>query len=179
MAFSMRIVCFVDSDFSDDYALLRLDETLFLQYNCGKGYNVDTEVPNTLTITRAKGEMEVSERLASLAPGRSYAFLSGIEENWGIRVCSIHRGDIDYAEISVYRADEQHRCAVEQDGGRSSKTIWALVVSCIVLACTILAGVFYQQYFRGISVSSMGRKRHTSPNLPGKLLKTIPKESTC
>lgn len=190
----MRLACFVDSDLSDDYALLRLDETLFLQYNCGKYYNVDTEVPNTVTVTRATSPMEVSVRLASLHAGESHYFTSYSDENWSIRACSIHRGEIDYADISVHRVEEPHQCATSGQAGGSigSAVIWTLVAGCVVLACMILAAIRGLEYFWAVCLCSVCHKGNTalSTNVrptkkhPGKASgerkkpKLLPKEST-
>jgi hypothetical protein len=193
-AFAMRLACFVDSDFSEDFALLRLDETLFLQYNCGKDYNVDTEVPNTVTVTRATSPAAVSVRLASLRSGQSHNFPSYSNENWSIKVCSVHRGDIDYAEISVHRVEERHLCANSERTGSRTAMICTLVVGCVVLASMILAAIVGVEYFWAICLCSTCQKGSTKssktkvwPSLKHsgkarherKTPKRLPKESTC
>lgn len=192
----MRLACFVDSDFSDDYALLRLDNTLFLQYNCGKDYNIDTEVPNTVTVTRATSPEEVSVRLASLHSGQSHHFTSFRDENWSIKVCLVHRGDIDYADISVHRVEEQNQCAnSNQAGGRAigSGMIWTLVVGCTVLAGMILTAAIGVDHVWAMCLRSMCHKGSTNSSKaivravkqPGKARderktpKRLPKELAC
>lgn len=189
----MRLACFVDVDFSDDYALLRLDNILYLQYNCGKAYNIDTEVPNTLTITRAAGEREVSERLASLRSGKIYEYVSTKDEYWNIQLCSIHQGNVDYAEISVHRSGEEHHCnnlsisnatpwSVKVGGAMRSDNVWVLILGCCILACLILAAFFGLQSAFGCCFCHLfdrsPMKRH-----PGKAYeerkKQMRKESSC
>lgn len=175
----MRLACFVDADLSDDYVLLRLDHSLYLQYNCRKAYNVDTEVPNTLTITRASSEREVSERLASLRSGKTYEYLSVDNENWIIQVCTTYRGKVDYADLSVHRSGEEHQCedlslsnatpwSGQVGGAIRSENVWILVIGCCVSACFILAAVFGLQYAFGCFCRCCLFPHSSSKKHPGK-----------
>jgi hypothetical protein len=111
-----RLVSFVhysdhDSMFHDDVVLIRAGSNLFIQYNRAKGYNEDTDMPDTVTITEAESIDAVSNRVAALYAGESYAFNNFDFQNNTliIEVCSLVQFaaeyTLDYGIVSIYLDD--------------------------------------------------------------------------
>jgi hypothetical protein len=119
-----RLVSFVHySDdiamYDDDVVLIRVGN-LYIQYNRAKMYNVDADVPNTVTITYAKSNDDVSDRVAALAEGE--LFLYSNYENGRtltIQVCSMVQYEstqLDFSIVRIYLDDEmrdQSICNIE------------------------------------------------------------------
>ena len=120
-----RLVSFVHySDSSDpmlhtDAVLIRIGN-LYLQYNRAKSYNVDADMPNTVTITHAIADDDVSDRLAALSAGEMFQYLYSTSTALNspnqnrfliVQVCSAlkyNTSQIDYATIRVYFSDEDN-----------------------------------------------------------------------
>ena len=120
-----RLVSFVhysdsnDQMLENDAVLIRIGN-LYVQYNRAKSYNVDTEMPNTVTITHAIADDDVSDRLAALLEGEIFEYLysTSATSNSGntnrylvVQVCSAVQYDaaqMDYATIRVYFSDDDN-----------------------------------------------------------------------
>ena len=83
--------------------LLRIDH-IYIQFNCAHEYNIDAEVPNTVTFTWASSDTSPSNRLAALAEGQSYAHEFEARDVWVFQVCSTGRsGDqVTAATLSIH-----------------------------------------------------------------------------
>eukprot|EP00977_Amphora_coffeiformis_P019500 scaffold7303_cov153-Amphora_coffeaeformis.AAC.11 len=106
-----------------EVVLLRLGQTLFLQYNRAKGFHRQTGTPNTVTIVYAEHDEDSSTRVASLEVGDIYEYVGyprhgerGQDEepddNLGLVVALCRLGvddsgavPIDYAEVVVQWRD--------------------------------------------------------------------------
>jgi hypothetical protein len=111
-----RLVSFVhyssDALSDDDVVLIRIGN-LYLQYNRAKLYNVDTDLPDTVTITYAASEEDASDRLAALSDGERWAY-----RNWDdghslvVQVCSMEQfesaSQFDFAIVRIYMDDGVH-----------------------------------------------------------------------
>jgi hypothetical protein len=120
-----RLISFVhysdsnDQMLVDDSVLIRIGN-LYLQYNRAKYYNIDTDMPNTVTITHAIADDDVSDRLAALSTGQTYEYRysasildSTANQNrfLVIRVCSAvqyNTSQMDYATVRIYFSDEDN-----------------------------------------------------------------------
>jgi hypothetical protein len=99
---------------TDDVVLLRVGN-LYIQYNRAKGYNIDTASPDTVTITHALGDNEVSTALAALKPLESFS-----SPNFGktgtalvIQVCEVVKeavGTLDYATVNIHFENQKSLC---------------------------------------------------------------------
>ena len=107
-----RLVAFVDygdeSLHHDDLVLIRVGN-LYIQYNRAKGYNINSEKPNTVTITKAESDNDVSDSVAALLAGESYSYHNYDEDGNRliIEVCSLHLdpSGVDYGFVSIYHDD--------------------------------------------------------------------------
>lgn len=93
--------------FHDDVVLIKVGN-LYIQYNKAKGYNMDADMPDLVTITEATSFDDVSDRLAALAEGERYAYASFDKFNNTliIEVCSLlpfsAGNQMDYGIVSIY-----------------------------------------------------------------------------
>ena len=115
----LRLVSFVDYQhpalLNGDAVVVRVGESLFLQYNRAKGFNAEVGEPDTVTITHAEGPNRFSYALAALHAGQSYnaADLNGTF--WTIEVCALLNvpTTLDYAIVNIradniYDSDDQN-----------------------------------------------------------------------
>jgi hypothetical protein len=123
-----------------DVFVLRVGTDLYLQYNRAKGYNRDTDVPDTVTVTYALAATAVSHRLAALAAGETYVYRDGNysvgqeRQRWiVIAVCELTKsweGQVDYAIVSIHAGrDTRSGCPVEPlapnvTNGTRQPTVW-------------------------------------------------------
>ena len=82
----------------------------YLQYNRAKLYNFQTEEKDTVTVTRADSEEAVSERLATLTTGQSFAGVQvGALNSLAVAVCEVTVSEsndvIDYAVVRFHLGD--------------------------------------------------------------------------
>ena len=89
---------------------------MFIQYNLAQSYNEDAEEPNTVTVTEAVGQEEVSIRLAALSSGESYAVYDGTDRIFVVEVCSIQNtvGRPPYAFVSIHRERDGSQCSEDR-----------------------------------------------------------------
>ena len=89
---------------------------MFIQYNLAQSYNEDAEEPNTVTVTEAVGQEEVSVRLAALSSGESYAVYDGTDRIFVVEVCSIQNtvGRPPYAFVSIHRERDGSQCSEDR-----------------------------------------------------------------
>jgi hypothetical protein len=120
-----RLVSFVhycdDNDqlLRNDAVLIRIG-SLYLQYNRAKNYNMDTDMPNTVTITHAIADDDVSDRLAALSAGETFEYMYSASSAYDsanqnryliVQVCSAvqyNTSQIDYAMIRIYFRDDDN-----------------------------------------------------------------------
>ena len=113
-----RLVSFVhysdaDAPASDDVVLIRIGN-LYLQYNRAKFYNIDTDVPNTVTIVHVASDEDVSDRLAALSDGEllEYRNYNDSGQTLVVQVCSMVQYESanqwDYSILRIYIDDGVH-----------------------------------------------------------------------
>jgi hypothetical protein len=120
-----RLVSFVhysddDQMYDDDVVLIRVGN-LYIQYNRAKRYNIDADMPDTVTITHAVTDEDVSDRLSVLSHGEKFAYETFDEQNHilVIQVCSMVIADtsqIDYAIVRIYYDDGNPNVSTCNDG---------------------------------------------------------------
>ena len=100
----------------NDTVLIRTG-SLYIQFNRAKSYNIDTDMPNTVTITHAIFDDDVSDRLAALSAGETFEYpytastTGSASRNVIIQVCSVTQYEtlqMDFATIRIYFSDEQN-----------------------------------------------------------------------
>lgn len=91
--------------------LLRI-EHIYIQFNCAKDYNLDAEVPNTVTLTHAVSDRSPSDRLAALSKGQSYVYNFGNSGTWTFQVCSIGNKDdeVTASVLSIHSSNSESAC---------------------------------------------------------------------
>ena len=107
----------VDQMLDDDIVLIRIGN-LYVQYNRAKSYNINTDMPNKVTITHAIADDDVSERLTALSVGETFEYLytaSTTNANQNrllmIQVCSAvlyETSQMDYAIVRIYFNDDRN-----------------------------------------------------------------------
>jgi Gametolysin peptidase M11 len=121
-----RLVSFVDygdeSMKQNDMVLLRIGD-MYLQYNRAKGYNSETVLPDTVTVTEGVGLSGRSYRLAALKQGESFVNTNYTKNGPAlvIQVCTIFRqpiGTMDYADISIHLEDGVQQSACPPGTGK-------------------------------------------------------------
>jgi len=132
-AFNGRLVSFADykkpSLLDNDFVLLNIGDTVFLQYNYAKGYNIDVPKPyrNEVVITRASGALNISTHIGIVSIDRKMVFANfeGGEHDMVIEVCAQGKeGDVDYTTLSVYLVDGIHSstCSAQDQNTSGGQT---------------------------------------------------------
>lgn len=104
-----RLVSFVDYGHDaireHDAVLLRIGN-IYVQYNKAKGYNIDADRPNTVTLTEALYDSDVSDSLAALVTGQKYRYSNFLYKGFAlvVEICSLNddSADFDFGMISQY-----------------------------------------------------------------------------
>jgi hypothetical protein len=157
---SVRLAGFVlslnDTCLSEDDAfVLRVGKDLYLQYNRGTGYNVDTTFPNTVTITQDMGiDHDGSILLAALSVGERYEFSNYSEKGHPliVEVCrpqnSLPVDEYeDFATISIHvdNGIDRTACTYPPPKGNvrnlAAGFFWP---SLVALACLVPLVILYQ-----------------------------------
>jgi hypothetical protein len=138
----------------DDAFVLRVGKDLYLQYNRGTGYNVDTMFPNTVTITQDMGiDHDGSIHLAALSVGERYEFPNYSEKGHSlmIEVCrpqnSLPVGESgDFATISIHvdNGIDRTACSYHPQGNLWASSAGFFWPSLVALACLIPLAILYQ-----------------------------------
>jgi hypothetical protein len=113
-----RLVSFVhysddEAMSSDDVVLIRIGN-LYLQYNRAKLYNIDADLPNTVTITYSASDEVVSDRLAALSDGELFEYknFDGSGQALVVQVCSMVQfesaSQFDFSIVRLYLDDGVH-----------------------------------------------------------------------
>lgn len=102
----------MDSEKSTTPVLLRVQRTIFIQFNCAKGYNIHAEVPNTITLTHANSERSRSDRLVALAEGKSFSYNFEEIGEWTFQACKVGSSDdeISFASLSIHKSHTKSAC---------------------------------------------------------------------
>jgi hypothetical protein len=157
---SLRLAGFVlslnDTSLSEDDAfVVRVGNDLYLQYNRGTGYNVDTMFPNTVTITQDMGiDHDGSIHLAALSVGERYKFPNYSDKGHPliIEVCQPpnslpvdESGNFATISIHVDNGIDRTACTYPYSQGNlwnfAAGFVWP---SLVALACLIPLAILYQ-----------------------------------
>ena len=94
----------------EDTVLLKVGDW-HIQYNRAKLYNVEVDdVPNTVTVTTASGDLDPSERNAALLVGERHSQVVEFGDHLVVAVCeALQLGDneVDYAVVRIYQGSEE------------------------------------------------------------------------
>jgi hypothetical protein len=117
-----RLVSFVhygdEAMFHDDVVLIQVGN-LYIQYNRAKDYNIDAQMPNTVTITEATSIDDVSDGLAALSAGENYTYanFNNSGNSLIVEVCKLltFTSELDYGIVSIYldNGEEQSACNID------------------------------------------------------------------
>ena len=137
-------MAFVDysSSENDTSPVLINFRDLYIQFNRAKLYNVDTELPDTVTITQAYDTVTTSERLAALRVGERYDYKEAV-----FHICELTTDrTIDFATLSIHSKSQPSHCP--PGSGRpvppSSSVVQVDLISEFVvtlLGCIIIASM--------------------------------------
>lgn len=113
----LKMVGFVDyssPNFNTNDVVLIKVENVVLQYNIARGYNIDTEKPNRVTVSYARTGTAVSSRLADLGGGDSYVYTyldnNSVNKTVILEVCSLVTSYLDYATVSIHPPNKESGC---------------------------------------------------------------------
>jgi surface protein len=101
----VTVAAFVDYDKaqsrSDMNVIVSVGSSLYIQYNRAKAHNVDTEQPDTVTVTMDLGLGGRSLRLAALQVGETSQVNAGKGVQLNFKVCSVQVGDSNTPDTAV------------------------------------------------------------------------------
>jgi len=104
----LRLVSFVDGHdhpalLDDDAVLVRIGQTIYMQYNRAKSFNAQVGQADTVTITQAAGPNSISYAVAALGAGQSYSVTDSDGTVWFIGVCAQLNvpTSLDYAIVHI------------------------------------------------------------------------------
>jgi hypothetical protein len=131
-----RLVAFVDYSKiqnGDGVVLMQIGQTIFLQYNRAKDYNIDTisSAKDRVTVVEAASDTDISNYLAGLKSGEYYSIknFESSSASLVIKVCDMgEEGDVDYAtvEISLQIGAIRSQCSTIWGGMENSEISKAL-----------------------------------------------------